>query len=58
MHIHKISCYINCSNHKYRHGFGPIGKMLFEHSIIDDLCNINLKRAEGFVNNFNWICKM
>ncbi len=56
IHVCKPTCF-KYNSKECRHGYGlkNVGKALQEYSLIDDKGNIHLKRAEGFVNEFNWI---
>ena len=60
LHVCTPSCYkYNKDGEKIcRFGYGNAGKQLIELSIMDDSGKINLKRADAFVNNFNWIMQV
>lgn len=59
-HVCKPTCFKYCKNGEKicRSGFGDVGKELRELSIMNVDGVIDLKRADGFVNNFNWIIQV
>jgi len=59
-HVCKPTCFKYCKNGEKicRSGFGDVGKELRELSIMNEDGVIDLKRADGFVNNFNWIIQV
>ena len=63
LHVCNQTCYKYNKNNKNsekisRFGYGDAGKELIKLSIMDEHGKINLKRADAFVNNFNWIMQV